>query len=56
MKMMDYLDLLQKINNKLFELFGLKDFIIDFQVYINTQRHIKDKTDITEIINEGFVQ
>lgn len=58
--MCNYLNFLQKINNLLYSVFGDKDFVINFQVFINTKRHEKDETDISEIItsdeNMEYVQ
>ncbi len=57
---MNYLDILQKINNILYNIFGDKKFVINFQVYINQKRFKLNKTDATEIIIEDddgkFVQ
>lgn len=58
--MCNYINFLQKINNLLYSVFGDKDFIINFQVFINTKRHENDETDISEIItsdeNMEYVQ
>lgn len=57
---MNYLDILQKINNTLYNIFGDKKFVIDFQVYINQKRFKLNEIDATEIIIEDddgkFVQ
>ena len=57
---MNYLDILQDINNILYSIFGDKKFVINFQVYINQKRFKLNKTDATEIIIEDddgkFVQ
>lgn len=58
--MCNYINFLQKINNFLYSVFGDKDFVINFQVFINTKRHENDETDISEIIasdgNMEYVQ
>lgn len=58
--MCNYINVLQKINNLLYSVFGDKDFVINFQVFINTKRHKNDETDISEIIasdgNMEYVQ
>ena len=58
--MCNYINFLQKINNLLYSVFGDKDFVINFQVFINTKRHENDETDISEIIasdeNMEYVQ
>ena len=57
---MDYLDLLQKINDILYRICGLTDKTLELQVYINTKRNemdIPDKREIIEKDNIGeFVQ
>ena len=57
---MDYLDLLQKINDILYKICGLTDKTLELQVYINTKRNemdIPDKREIIEKDNSGeFVQ
>ena len=58
--MCNYINFLQKINNLLYSVFGDKDFVINFQVFINTKRHENDETDMSEIIasdeNMEYVQ
>ncbi len=58
--MCNYINFLQKINNLLYSVFGDADFVINFQVFINTKRHENDETDISEIIasdeNMEYVQ
>lgn len=39
------LDTLQKINNFLYNKFGLKNFVLNLQLYINKKRAEKDKPD-----------
>lgn len=46
------LDTLQKINNFLYNTFGLKGFILNFQLYINAKRSEQDKPDKTKFITE----
>lgn len=46
------IELLQAINNILYKIFGAKDFVIDFQVKINTMRYEQNKPDKNEIIVE----
>ena len=57
---MNSLDILQDINDILYNIFGDKKFIINFQVYINQKRFKLNKIDATEIIAEDddgkFVQ
>lgn len=57
---MDYLDLLQIINNILYKINGLTDKTLELQVYINMKRNeinIPDKNEIIEKDNTGeFVQ
>lgn len=57
---MDYLDLLQKINDILYKICGLTDKTLELQVYINIKRNemdIPDKREIIEKDNSGeFVQ
>lgn len=58
---MDFLDLLQKINNMLYNVLGLNDLTLELQVYINTQRNKRDIHDPTEVVyvdenNKEFVQ
>lgn len=51
------LDKLQEEVNKLYELYGLTDEVLDKQIEINKLRNELDIPDETEIINdEGFVQ
>ena len=52
---MDYLDLLQKINDLLYRLLGDSNFVIRIQVYINRERHELDLHDENELI-EDYVQ
>lgn len=53
---MDYLDILQKINNFLYLISKDNEITIDLQVYINGKRFIKNKVDATNLIDEEFVQ
>lgn len=57
---MNSLDILQDINDILYNIFGDKKFVINFQVYINQKRFKLNKIDATEIITEDddgkFVQ
>lgn len=53
---MDYLDILQKINNFLYLISKDNRITIDLQVYINGKRFIKNKVDKTNLIDEEFVQ
>ena len=53
---MDYLDILQKINDLLFAFLGDNRITIDFQVYINEKRFINDKVDVKNLIDGEFVQ
>lgn len=43
-----FLDTLQKINNFLYNAFGLKNFVLDLQLYINAKRAEQDKPDKTK--------
>jgi hypothetical protein len=43
---------LQRINDKLYETYGLRDSILDFQVCINTLRSEYDVMDPDEVINK----
>lgn len=47
---MNYLRLLQKLNNLFHTIFKDASFVISFQAYINTKRHEKDLADKNEII------
>lgn len=49
---MDYLDILQSLNNILYSIFGDRKFVINFQVHINEKRFELDKIDVNEIIAE----
>lgn len=57
---MNSLDILQDISDILYNIFGDKKFVINFQVYINQKRFKLNKIDATEIIAEDddgkFVQ
>lgn len=57
---MDYLDLLQIINNILYRINGLTDKTLELQVYINIRRsemNLPDRNEIVEKDNTGeFVQ
>lgn len=53
---MNYLDILQKINDLLFAFLGDNRITIDFQVYINEKRFINDKVDVKNLIDGEFVQ
>lgn len=52
---MNYLDLLQKINNFLYKIFGANGLVVDLQVKINTKRAEKDISDPNDLI-DGFAQ
>ena len=52
---MDYLDLLQKVNDLFYRLLGDSDIVIRIQVYINKERHELDLHDENELI-EDYVQ
>ena len=45
-----YLDLLQAINNILYQIMGTADVVINLQVYINQRRYDKDIVDEKEIL------
>lgn len=45
-----YLDLLQAINNILYEILGTSDIVINLQIYINQHRHDNDIVDKKEIL------
>ena len=47
---MEYLDLLQKMNDILYTIFGDKGFVIDIQVFINGKRFENDKVDKKEVV------
>ena len=55
-----HIELLQQINNELYEKTGFNTVTLDFQVYINELRQEYDVTDPREIVNtengKGFVQ
>ena len=53
--MIDYLDLLQKINNLIFKIIGENSITINLQVFINGRRHMLDLPDENELI-EDYVQ
>lgn len=53
--MMDYLDLLQKINNLIFKIMRDNSITINLQVFINGKRHELDLPDENELIDE-YVQ
>ena len=57
---MNYLDILQTINNILYEIFSDKDFVIDIQVYINKKRFERNEPDPNNVIlyddGKPFVQ
>lgn len=53
--MMDYLDLLQKINNLIFKIMRDNSITINLQVFINERRHELDLPDENELIDE-YVQ
>jgi len=44
------LDILQKINNILYYLFGDADIVINLQVYINKKRYQTNTVDSSEVI------
>ena len=52
---MDYLDLLQKINNLIFKIMRDNSITINLQVFINGKRHELDLPDENELIND-YVQ
>lgn len=52
---MDYLDLLQKVNDLFYRLLGDSDIVIRIQVYINKERHELDLPGDDELI-EDYVQ
>ena len=47
---MDCLDILQKINNVMYSLFGFNDCVLEVQVYINSKRAQKNKRDKKEVV------
>lgn len=47
---MKRLDILQKINNILYYLFGDADIVINLQVYINKKRYQTNTVDSSEVI------
>lgn len=55
-----HIELLQQINNDLYEKTGFNTVTLDFQVFINELRQEYDVTDPREIVNtdngKGFVQ
>ena len=53
--MMDYLDLLQKINNLIFKIMRDNSITINLPVFINERRHELDLPDENELIDE-YVQ
>ena len=53
--MIDYLDLLQKINNLIFKIMRDNSITINLQVFINGRRHMLDLPDENELIDE-YVQ
>ena len=53
--MMDYLDLLQKINDLIFKIMRDNSITINLQVFINERRHELDLPDENELIDE-YVQ
>ena len=53
---MDYLDILQKINDLLYVILKDNRITIDLQVYINEKRFISNKVDATNLIDGEFVQ
>lgn len=57
---MNYLDILQTINNILYEIFSDKDFVIDIQIYINKKRFERNEPDPNSVIlyddGKPFVQ
>lgn len=53
--MLDYLDLLQKINNLIFKIMRDNSITIKLQVFINGRRHMLDLPDENELIDE-YVQ
>ena len=53
--MMDYLDVLQKVNDLFFRIIGDNSIVINLQVFINGKRHKLDLPDENELIDE-YVQ
>lgn len=53
--MLNYLELLQKINNLIFKILGDNSITLDLQVYINGKRHELDLPDKNELI-EDYIQ
>ena len=54
---MSFLDLLQKVNNLLYDYIGLNTVTLELQVFINSRRSKKDIVDENEIVftdDEGF--
>ena len=55
--LMSFLDLLQKVNNLLYDYIGLNTVTLELQVFINSRRSKKDIVDENEIVftdDEGF--
>ena len=52
---MDYLDLLQKVNDLFFKIMGDNSIVINLQVFINGKRHELDLPDSNELIDD-YVQ
>lgn len=52
---MDYLDLLQKVNDLFFKIIGDNSIVINLQVFINGKRHELDLPDENNLIDE-YVQ
>lgn len=47
---MRYLDFLQKVNNFLYDIFGLNDFTLELQVFINSKRADGDVVDSSDVV------
>ena len=45
-----YLDLLQNINDILYQILGASDIVINLQIHINQRRHNNDIVDKKEIL------
>ena len=47
---MDYLDILQQINNFLYTILGFNEYILEIQVFINSKRNELNIPDANEVI------
>ena len=45
-----FLNIVQKINNILYKYFGMRDIILNIQLYINKQRHNNNDIDKQDIL------